>query len=102
VRIYGVATLPERFFELAETDARGAVWQNLTIDRFVQHRALQVQPVVVEQTSDAGDGLVRDWPKPDFGIEKHYSYAAQWFIFCGLIMFLFGYFHVRNARSKKN
>jgi surfeit locus 1 family protein len=102
VRISGVATLPGRFFELAETDARGAVWQNLTIDRFVQHRALQVQPVVVEQTSDAGDGLVRDWPKPDFGIEKHYSYAAQWFIFCGLILFLFAYFHVRNARSKKD
>lgn len=102
VHIAGVATLPGRFLELAQTDASGTVWQNLTIERFISHRGLQVQPVVVEQTSAAADGLVRDWPRPDFGIAKHYSYAVQWFIFCGLIVFLFAFFHVRNARSKKD
>lgn len=102
VRIEGIAVVPGRFLELAKADDSGVVWQNLTIERFVAGRALQVQPVVVEQTSAAGDGLVREWPRPDFGIEKHYSYAAQWFIFCGLIVLLFVFFHVRNARSKKS
>lgn len=100
VRIEGTAVVPGRFLELASSDQSGAVWQNLTPERFVASKALQVQPVVVEQTSGADDGLVREWPRPDFGIAKHYSYAAQWFIFSGLIALLFGFFHVRNARKK--
>jgi surfeit locus 1 family protein len=102
VRIEGIAVMPGRFLELAEADLTGVVWQNLTIERFIAGRGLQVQPIVVEQTNAVDDGLVRDWPRPDFGIEKHYSYAAQWFIFCGLIVILFAYFHVRNARSNKS
>ncbi len=102
VHIEGVAVVPGRFLELAEANEAGVVWQNLTIERFVASRGMQVvQPVLVQQTSAAADGLVREWPMPDFGIGKHYSYAAQWFLFCGFIIFLLVYFHVRNARSKK-
>lgn len=101
VRVEGVGIVPGRFLELAKTDSSGVVWQNLTIDRFIANRGLRVQPVVVEQTSAADDGLVRDWPRPDFGIAKHYSYAAQWFIFCGLIVTFLVYFHARNSRPKK-
>jgi hypothetical protein len=35
--------------------------------------------VVVEQSGDAGDGLARDWAPADFGADRHYGYAAQWF-----------------------
>ena len=102
VSVTGVAIAPGRFLELAKTDDSGTVWQNLTIERFRASRRLEIQPVVVEQTGAVDDGLVRDWPRPDFGIAKHYGYAAQWFLFCGLTIFLFVFFHVRNARSKKN
>lgn len=102
VSITGVAVVPGRFLELAKTDESGVVWQNLTIDRFVEHKGLAMQPIVMEQTGDVDDGLVRSWPRPDFGISKHYGYAVQWFSFCGLIVFLYGYFHVRSSRSKKN
>lgn len=102
VSVNGVAVVPGRFLELARTDNTGPVWQNLTIERFREGRKLQVQPVVIEQSGEANDGLVRDWPRPDFGIAKHYGYAAQWFLFCGLIIFLFVFFHVRKARSEKN
>ncbi len=102
VSISGVAVVPGRFLELAKTDESGVVWQNLTIERFVEHKGLAMQPIVIEQTGDLDDGLVRSWPRPDFGISKHYGYAVQWFSFCGLIVFLYGYFHVRSSRSKKN
>jgi surfeit locus 1 family protein len=102
VAIAGVAVVPGRFLELAKTDSSGVVWQNLTIERYIEHKGLAMQPVVIEQTGDLDDGLVRSWPRPDFGIAKHYGYAVQWFSFCGLIVFLYGYFHVRSSGSKKN
>jgi len=102
IRVSGVATVPGRFLELGRTDDGGVVWQNLTIERFEARRGLAMQPIVIEQTDVVDDGLIRAWPRPDFGMEKHYGYAVQWFIFCGLIVFLYGYFHVRRSRSEKN
>ena len=102
VRVTGVAIVPGRFLELAKVDDSGPVWQNLTIDRFVARTGLQVLPVVVQQRNDLDDGLLRAWERPDFGIAKHYGYAVQWFSFCGLIIFLYVFFHVKRSRSKKN
>lgn len=120
VRVYGVAVVPGRFLELANADTSGTVWQNLTIERFRQRWNLDLQPVVIEQVNAeqgdgeqaddvgngapalSGDGLVRDWPRPDFGIAKHYGYAVQWFSLCALIIFLYLFFHVRSSRSQKN
>jgi surfeit locus 1 family protein len=102
ITITGVAVVPGRYLELAKTDESGVVWQNLTIERFARHKGLAVQPVVIEQADGPDDALVRAWPRPDFGVATHYGYAVQWLSFCGLIVFLYGYFHVRNSRSKKN
>jgi surfeit locus 1 family protein len=102
VTVSGRAVVPGRFLELGKTDDSGPVWQNLTIERFRAGRKLDAQPVVIEQTDAADDGLVRDWPRPDFGIAKHFGYAAQWYLFCGLIIFLFVFFHVRKTRSQEN
>ena len=102
VSVTGVAIVPGRFLELAKVDDSGPVWQNLTIGRFVARTGLQVLPVVVQQRNDADDGLLRAWERPDFGSAKHYGYAVQWFSFCGLIIFLCVFFHVKRSRSKKN
>ena len=102
VRVTGVAIVPGRFFELAKVDDSGPVWQNLTIERFVSRTGLKVLPVMVQQRNDLDDGLLRAWERPDFGIAKHYGYAVQWFSFCGLIIFLYVFFHVKRSRSKKN
>jgi hypothetical protein len=32
---------------------------------------LPSQPLVIEQGGAAGDALVRDWPAPSLGVEKH-------------------------------
>ena len=78
------------------------MWQNLTIERYRRRMRLDIQPVLIEQHNDLGDGLARSWSRPDFGIAKHYGYAVQWFSLCGLIAFLYIFFHVRRARSEKD
>ena len=57
----------------------GAIAQNLDVAQFARDSGLAMQPFVVEQTSDDGDGLVRDWPSPSLGIEKNRGYAFQWY-----------------------
>ncbi len=43
-----------------------------------------VAPWIVLQTSPAADGLVRDWPLPAAGIERHRGYAFQWYALAAL------------------
>jgi surfeit locus 1 family protein len=82
---------PARYLELRAGDgdrAAGAVWQNLDIARIGAASGLALLPFIVEQTAGPGDGLVRDWPAPDFGIEQHRSYMMQWYAF-GLLGAMF-------------
>ena len=102
VHVTGMAMVPGRFLELSKVDDSGPVWQNLTVERYVARSGMQVLPVVVQQQNDLDDGLLRSWERPDFGISRHYGYAVQWFSFCGLIIFLYVFFHVKRSRSKKN
>jgi surfeit locus 1 family protein len=57
----------------------GAIVQNLDAAQLAQASGLDIEPFIVEQTSEAGDGLVRDWPRPSLGIDRHLGYAFQWF-----------------------
>ena len=103
VKVTGMAMVPGRFLELSNVQDSGPVWQNLTVERYVTRTGLrQVQPIVVQQQNDLGDALLRSWERPDFGIAKHYGYALQWYSFCGLIIFLYVFFHVKSSRSEKN
>ena len=87
--IEGLGAVPStRVLELAEVQP-GYVWQNLLLDRYAEWSKLKLQPFVIEQTNDAGDDLVRDWPRPDVGIEKHQVYAMQWYLFAGLAFVLY-------------
>ena len=101
VTVVGIAVLPGRFLELSGAQRSGPVWQNLTIERYRRRMQLDIQPLVIEQQNDLGDGLVRSRSGPDFGAARHYGYAVQWFSLCGLIVFLYVYFHVRRDRSEK-
>jgi surfeit locus 1 family protein len=59
--------------------AQGKVRQNIEVEAFAKETGLQLQPIVIQQDSAAADGLVREWPRPDAGVEKHESYALQWY-----------------------
>ena len=67
----------------------GRVWQNVTLERFSAWSGLLLEPWVLEQHSDLDDGLLRDWPRAGSGVEKHESYALQWYSLAALSLILF-------------
>ncbi len=81
LEIEGIARRnPGRVMELG-TEAPlqpGAIVQNAEIGEFAEAGKFAMLPLMVEQTSESGDGLVRDWPLPSSGVEKHRGYAFQW------------------------
>jgi surfeit locus 1 family protein len=87
------------FLELAPTPTGGIVWQNLDLGRFTAATGLKVLPVIIEATGTPvpDDGLVRDWPAPDFGIEKHRIYMVQWYAFAALAIVLWLVYARRRA-----
>lgn len=66
----------------------GAILQNLTVAELAAASKFDMQPFVIEQSSDTHDGLVRSWPPPSAGIERHLGYAFQWYALA-LTAFLF-------------
>ena len=72
------------------------MWQNLTLERYRAAYPLALQPVLIQQENDLGDGLTRTWDAPDLGVDRHYGYAFQWFAMAALIAVLFLVFHVRT------
>jgi surfeit locus 1 family protein len=88
--IEGTAVIPgSRFLELAQEADSGPLRQNLALSREETRLGLALQPFVIEQTSDARDGLVREWGRPDAGVERHRSYALQWYSFAALAAALY-------------
>jgi len=101
VTIVGLATVPSRrFLELSTKVAEGNVWQNFTLERYRAAVPIAVQPVVIQQENDLGDGLQREWGAPDLGIEKHYGYAFQWFALAAAILIYYLVIHVGKRAQK--
>jgi surfeit locus 1 family protein len=75
---------PARYLELGADSNAGPIRENLDIARIAAGSGLPLLPFIVEQTQETGDGLVRDWPAPDFGIEQHQSYMVQWYSLAAL------------------
>lgn len=102
VTVVGRLAIPPRgYLELERDTATGPVRQNLDPARFAAASGIAVLPVVIEETasSGAGDDLVRDWPAPDFGIDKHRIYMMQWYAFAALAAGLWLYFRFRRGKS---
>jgi len=90
IRVEGVA-LPgnQRGFELSDQVRVGRLWENVTVERYRSAFGLELQPIIVRAQNDLGDGLSRDWPPPDVGVDRHRAYAAQWFAMALAILVLY-------------
>lgn len=66
----------------------GRLRQNVEIDAFSKETGLRLLPIVIQQYSPADDGLLREWPRPDTGAQKHESYALQWYSLAALAVVL--------------
>jgi surfeit locus 1 family protein len=88
-----IAPPPSKLFEFEGAQA-GRIRQNLDLGSFRAETHLPLLDATVVQTGDASDGLLRDWPEPATGVDKHYGYAFQWFGLSGLIALLYVWFQI--------
>jgi surfeit locus 1 family protein len=101
--IEGIAVTPtRRFLELAPEADSGPLRQNLVPEREEKRLGLGLQPFVIEQTSAASDGLAREWERPDTGVDRHRSYALQWYSFAALAAVLYVALSFKRADSGHN
>jgi surfeit locus 1 family protein len=80
----------------------GIIWSEATPEEFAAWSGLQMQPLILYQTSVAQDGLVRDWPQPGSGADRNRGYALQWFAFAVMTVIFWGYYSVRGQRKQGN
>ena len=67
---------------------KSRVRQSLDIAAYAAETGLRLEPRVIEQHSDIPDGLARDWPPHDAGVEKNEGYALQWYSLAALALIL--------------
>lgn len=92
VEIEGLAIAsPAQSLELgaAREPAPGQrLWTNFRLDAYARWSGLALQPILLRQSGPAAgapdDGLVRAWPQPGAGVDKHRGYAFQWFAMSAL------------------
>ena len=100
--IEGIAVAPSgRAYELAPDSTSGPVRQHLVIERIAAETGLRLQPLVVQQTSDTTDGLVRAWEGPDAGVNTHRAYAQQWYALALLTAAAYVVLGFRSARAER-
>lgn len=81
----------------------GPIRQNLDLAQFKAETGLPLAAVSIQQTDAAADGLARDWPPGNSGVDKHYGYAFQWFGLSALIAVLYVWFQiVRRFLQRKS
>jgi len=84
---------PGKLYELGAAEV-GPIRQNLDLAQFRSETGLPLAAVSIQQTDAAADGLARDWPPGNTGVDKHYGYAFQWFGLCALIAVLYVWFQI--------
>lgn len=88
-----IAPAPAKLYEFS-TSQLGHIRQNLDLPGFALEIGVPLSRYSVLQTGASGDGLARDWPAVNTGVEKHYGYAFQWFALSGLIAGLYFWFQI--------
>jgi surfeit locus 1 family protein len=81
IEIEGVARAnASQAFELGHGGSAAGmrIRQNLDVAAYARETGLPLQPFVIQQQSDSGDKLVRDWPAPTLGVDTNYGYMLQW------------------------
>jgi surfeit locus 1 family protein len=88
VRVEGIAL--ERLPHVLEPGAasQGKLRQNVDLQAFAAETGLALQPIILQEHEGPADGLTRDWPRPDTGVEKHAAYALQWYSLGALAVLL--------------
>lgn len=101
-----IAPPPSRLYDFQGAPT-GAIRQNIDLTAYAAETRLPLltQLSALELTPDAGtasDGLLRNWPAFNTGIDKHHGYAFQWFGLSGLIALLYVWFQIIQPRRQRH
>jgi surfeit locus 1 family protein len=88
-----MAPPPSKLFELGKSEA-SVIRQNLDLEQFRTQTRLPLMPVMLMQTGPASEGLLREWPAVNLGVEKHYGYALQWFGIAAALALLYLWYQI--------
>jgi cytochrome oxidase assembly protein ShyY1 len=106
VRVEGLAMASLAQPMLLGADAAPAqgelIWQHLTLQRYREWSSLAVLPVIVRQTSELDDGLVREWAQPGSDVDKHRGYAFQWYAMAAVTAGLWVVFGCLRPRGRQS
>ncbi len=91
-----------RVMQLGDASAvkPGALLQNIDPAGFAAASGLHVQAFIIEQINDTHDGLVRDWPAPSAGVDKHRGYAFQWYALAAVAFLFYLITGIRSASKR--
>ena len=95
-----MALPPSDLYSLGEPTT-GLIRQNIALPQFRQETGLPLLPLTLQQTGANTEGLLRDWPVVNIGIEKNYGYAAQWFGMAALFAALYLWFQIIRRFMKR-
>ena len=104
IEIEGIARADaSKAYELGQggSAAHQRIRQNLDVNAYATETGLPLQPFVIQQLSDDGDTLVRDWPVPATGVETNYGYMFQWWGMAAAAIG-FGLYAARRAAKKEH
>ena len=88
-----MAPPPSKLYEF-DGAAQGRIRQNLDMAAFSAETGTPLLAASLLQTGAPSEGLLRNWPAPNTGVDKHYGYAFQWFALCALLVGLYGWFQL--------
>jgi surfeit locus 1 family protein len=94
-----IAPPPSKLFELGKPEA-SAIRQNLDLEQFRAQTHLPLLPVMLTQTGAASEGLLREWPAVNLGVEKHYGYALQWFGIAAAMALIYLWYQILKPRTR--
>jgi len=95
-----LALEPGQLYQLEAQDS-GLIRQNLTLKKFQAETGFSLLGVLVVQTGPASEGLLRQWDRPELGLDKHHGYAFQWFSLSALLVVLYVWFQWIAPRRKQ-
>jgi cytochrome oxidase assembly protein ShyY1 len=89
IDVQGMLSRPNaKFLELgAASPVQGAVWQNLTVDRYRQRTGREVLDLVL-LANPTNSGLRAVIERPDAKVEKHVEYMLTWYCLAATVVVL--------------
>jgi surfeit locus 1 family protein len=91
---------PSQRISLGDSE-RGHIRQNPSLADYRTLLGEHFASVTVRQTGADSQGMLRDWPKPDDGVNMHKGYAFQWFSLSALAAAYYFWFQIVK-RKKQN